>query len=456
MKQRYMHPPVLVYAPAAGSAKYRCVVKWQGGQDAMELATPEFDLAGIWQKLPAAGPFRVEVEAVDAQGKTLANVGGDCQRIADFKGPYRPAARGYDEAGAKTVGWLIKQGEGAGTRGFGANFRSSYVRLLTSYVRFNPKGELAEKALALAKVHGVALLKASTPGDWVYANMPLSHDSDQSLQIGSSARGGLCYFELYDVTQDKSWLDAAGRIGDTLKKTQLSYGRWPWRVEPRTGKTLSDYTSDQVFAIVLLDELASRRGRQDLIETRDRAVAWMLANPCKTFRWEGLFEDVGDQPPFSNLHFFDTMWFVEHLMRYATAGNGYEKIALEQMLYAEDQFVEWEPTGNYVTPGCREQYVCYHVIAGHAANYIRACLACHVRTRDDIWLKKARAMADTLTCIQHAQGFYGTFPTHEPTKEVPGGLRNLSYGDIWSNDTSYCGEMLLRLNEYMKTAGAKP
>jgi len=104
-------------------------------------------------------------------------------------------------------------------------------------------------------------------------------------------------------------------------------------------------------------------------------------------------------------------------------------------------------TGNQITPGVREQYGCYSVIDWHGAHYIRLCLAFHARTGDETWLKKAWALADTLTAAQHPDGYYPTWMRHKPSKENPGEMRDIDYSGLWPNCTSYCGEMLLRLGD---------
>ena len=206
------------------------------------------------------------------------------------------------------------------------------------------------QALALAKEYGQALLKGTTAANWAYANVPPSHNA-QVFQVARGGMAGMAYLDLYAVAKDKIWLDAANRIADTLKRNQLPDGRWPFRVNPRTGKVLADYTSDQAEQILLLDELARNHGRKDLQETIDKAVRWMLENPCKTFQWQQQWDDVGTLPPYGNLSWYDTALFIEYLLRHATPQNGYEAVANDLVRYIEDQFVEWEPIGNEITPG---------------------------------------------------------------------------------------------------------
>jgi hypothetical protein len=142
-------------------------------------------------------------------------------------------------------------------------------------------------------------------------------------------------------------------------------------------------------------------------------------------------------------------------LRHATAQNNYEAVAKDLSRYIEDQFVEWEPVGNEITPGVREQYLCYGIIDWHCAHYIRVCMDFHAKTKDDVWLNKASALANTLTAVQHPSGFYPTWMSHKPSKKALTELKDINYGGVWPNCSSYSGEMLLRLGEYVKGATGK-
>ena len=73
-------------------------------------------------------------------------------------------------------------------------------------------------------------------------------------------------------------------------------GRWPFRVVPADGTVTQDYTSHLTPAVRFFDDLAARTGKPAYAQARDRAWAWLLANPCNPasasyMRWEGFYED---------------------------------------------------------------------------------------------------------------------------------------------------------------------
>lgn len=455
VKQRYMHPPVFHFSPLENGISYRCRFWEQSDVNSsyqVESCTSDVDLAAVWERLPRAGYFLVIAEALDASRNVVGKTSFHFNKIAPFKGPYRKGRGSYLESGFKATLWLLGDQSDVKATQFPALFRSAYIRILTTCALINPGSDKAQAAINLAKKYGESLINESTPGSWVYGNMPMSHNPG-CLQTGRAGMVGMAYLDLYGATQDESFLKAAKRIAGTLKKTQLEDGRWYFRVDPKTGKMLEDYTSDQAEAILLFDELIRNYKMKEFVETRDKAVRWMLANPCKTFHWQQQWDDVKVLAPYKNLEWYDTGLFIEYLLRHATPENGYEKIALDLLYYIDDQFIEWEPSGEYITPGAREQYVCYHVIDWHTAHYIRVCIAFHRYTRDDTYQKKACAMADTLTVIQHPDGFYPTWMKHKPDRNNPWRLQDIHYGDTWANCSSYTGEMLIKLGEYFKEAG---
>ena len=454
--RRFMYPPTFSAAPAAGAKSYAVGVQAKPGDLRQEAKsdTADISLAGIWDALPAARGYTACIEALDAGGKPLARTANfDFFKVAPFAGRPGEAKGGYVESGRRCARYVIakrladwKTAEPGKVPlpDFPALFYSAYIRVLVTYAGLAPGSPEAQDALALARKVGLDLVKTSTPADWAYPAMPLSHRPGNYLQVSRTAMAGMAYIDLAAATGDKTFLDAAMRIADALKATQLPDGRWYFRVDPRTGKAAEDYTSDQAEAIVFLDALADQHGRIDLTATRDKAVQWMLANPVKTRHWQQQWDDVPIKAPYENLEFYDTVFFGLFLLKHATPQNGYKETAAELYRYIEDQFVLWENSYNpeFIAPSVKEQYLCYIPIDWHAAHFIRFSMAMHQATGQAVYLEKARAMADSLTAVQHPDGYYPTWMRRKGA--------GIDYGDIWPNCTSYTGEMLMRLGRYIE------
>ena len=459
--RRFLYAPTFRVVPVKRAASYRAVVQAETARIRRQADSNEaaIELAGIWDALPAARKYLGWIEALDANGQVIGRTGSfRFHKVAPFPGRTSKPKVGYVASGRKCAeyaiakwlaGWKTAEPGKTPPVAFPSLFYSAYIRLLVTYAGLDPKSPQAREALGLARKIGLHLIETSTPADWAYPRMPLSHGPGKYLQVSRTAMAGLAFLDLHAATGEKPFLQAAMRIADALKATQLPDGRWHFRVDPRTGKMAEDYTSDQAEAIWFLDGLIDRHGRKDLSGTRDKAVQWMLDHPVKTHHWQQQWDDVGVCAPYTNLEFYDTVFFGLFLLKHATARNGYRRIAGELFRYVEDQFVLWESSYEpaFLSPGVKEQYVCYITIDWHAAHFIRFCMAMHGATGEAVYLAKARAMADKLTAVQHAEGYYPTWMRRKGS--------GVDYGGIWPNCSSYTGEVLIKLGGYIQALERK-
>ena len=262
----FMHAPAFTANELKEAASYALMIQWNGPDQKqvtreIRCEKPGFDLQGIWKELPAVTRCSVTIEATDARGKTVDRLSFGFLKVADFDpgGSYPKARRDYTESGrldaefvlGKLAGW--KRGPGGNLGAFPALLGSAYVRLLTTYARLSPESPKARDAIVIAGSIGRQMIGASTPGDWAYPGMPRSH-AGETLQICRAGMVGLAYLDLSVVTGDRAFLEAASAIAASLKARQLPEGRWPFRVNARTGSVLEDYTSDQAEAILLLEQ----------------------------------------------------------------------------------------------------------------------------------------------------------------------------------------------------------
>lgn len=144
----------------------------------------------------------------------------------------------------------------------------------------------------------------STPAKWALANLPLSL-FDYRKKLGSlepvansgfepdkSAYLGRAYLELYGVTENKKYLDAAIHIADALQRLQRPDGSFPFRVQPKTGKVVAPYTCSVIWYVRFFEDLAYFTKNWGYRKVRDRAFEWMMENPVKTNDWQGLYGDI--------------------------------------------------------------------------------------------------------------------------------------------------------------------
>jgi len=167
-----------------------------------------------------------------------------------------------------------------------------------------------DEGLVRARQFADWILEHRTPAGDLYGNLPYSTQTDAVMGGGwdgpaimsdKPAMFGLRLLRLYDITAEAAYLNGAVEIADVLAATQLTgdvsdAGRWPFRVVPADGTVTQDYTSHLMPAVRFFDDLAARTGNPVYARTRDRAWAWLLANPgeptsASYMRWEGFYED---------------------------------------------------------------------------------------------------------------------------------------------------------------------
>ena len=476
VKQVFMHPPVFSFSAVEKAASYRCAVNWKTGreqfQEVVESKIPCLPLESTWGRLPRSGKFQVTVEALDHGRKPLGEVKFEFRRKLPFEGIMLPQRLKYIDSGLRCAEFMMETLSGTraelreyavkpgGERGWPGLFYSAQIRLLVAYAKHSPS-EKAGEAQRHARTFTDWLVERTSPSHWVWPHCPptqgISHIKAFAGGLQPSRLGllGEAFLDFLEVMKDKRLLDATMKMADTLKARQLPEGRWPFRVNAETGKIISDYTSDQIEIIMFLERLIEDYGRRDLQKTVDGAVQWTLENPCRDYLWQGQYDDMGGFAPYEGLEWYDTGFFILYLLRHAEETDGYLQIAGELMRYIDDQFIEWGLSREYVTPSAREQYNCYQFVDYSVAHYIRICIGFHRTTSDDTYLKKAQVMANTLTNLQHPDGWFACqHATHTAQAGEPGILGEVQFRaefgiNFLPNCSAYAAEMLIRLDDYL-------
>jgi len=193
-----------------------------------------------------------------------------------------------------------------------------------------------------------------------------NQDGD-AIMVDKAGIMGQMYIRLWKMTDDSELLDAAIRIGNTLLSIQLPDGRWQNRVENTTGKMIQDYTSNQIFNIIIMDQLFEATGDQRYADSSKRALDWVIANPIKTYKWIGYYEDV--EVTAQSVGNWDAIETARYLIANRDKSPEYLKIARDisdwiGTTFAVDQCGVW--------PLICEQSVCMPVMSCHTLHY--ACL----------------------------------------------------------------------------------
>jgi hypothetical protein len=199
---------------------------------------------------------------------------------------------------------------------------------------------LVRRALDYQLAHG------TTPASWDWASVPYAsaNPGDTEYRGADDAwcdfcgRGdgmgviepdkvgelGFAYLQMFELTGDARYRDAALSCGDTLathvREGDLDHSPWPFRVYAQTNVAREDYSANVVGALSLFDELRRLRlGDVDAYASaRSRAFAWLMRVPMKNDAWSGYFEDIDIQTePSSNPNQYVALRTARWLMQHA-------------------------------------------------------------------------------------------------------------------------------------------
>ncbi|MCX6895768.1 MAG: hypothetical protein NTZ16_09790, partial [Verrucomicrobia bacterium] len=234
-------------------------------------------------------------------------------------------------------------------------------------------------------------------------------------------------FRLGLADNNPALIQAAWETALALVSVQNRDGSFAFRVNPKTGKVNNPYTSNVMPEVLLWDALLASKtfpsGAQDnsavrekIAAARRRALDWMLAGPWQDYRWEGMYEDVPNQPAYFGLEWNDAAQAVEYVLARPGEFSGQREQAIAITRWIEDQFLCWYPDdvpnrfGRVArTPSALEQYRCYQPIDAHAARAAALFLAVWRATGDESYRARARALTASIAQSQRSNGSIPTF-----------------------------------------------
>lgn len=285
------------------------------------------------------------------------------------------------------------------------------------------------EGLVRARAYADWILEHRTPASDLYGNLPYSTQTNgvmgggwdgPAIMTDKPPMFGLRLLRLYDITGDIRYWDGAVEIADVMSATQMSGGpaddgRWPFRVVPADGTVTQDYTSHLMPAVRFFDAMAARTASPLYAATRDRAWAWLLANPGNPaspsyMRWEAFYEDQTPamQTGFGD-HYSGHEMIVELLARQPA---GWQDLAVTVWDSLSARFLVEGPSARYspYTPVTREWFGWPEATYASSLQYARTGLLLHHALagdprQDEAWRTTALAMA---AACSHGQNNRGT------------------------------------------------
>ena len=465
-----------IYAPAfdfdawrtAQVDKYRFTAhsKTSDKDCIFEAEQPFAPLSPIWKDIPV-GPVTLSVEALNADGKALGEVGTrSFYRMPVFAGPYGKPDKSYAESAKWALQFQFNQPHYQGWKEgkrvehqlncYPNKMMSAVLFGMARYSKLADKPSDRKDALLMAVNCARHMMSISFPAGSPMEYWPPTYDPDsqtakermtwiagdrgQNVMTVFPADAGLAYLDLYDATGDKDFLEAAKRIAGTYGKLQLPSGTWPLLISVKTGQAQGDNLTIPAQAILLMDRLERQYGVAEYSDTCKKAVDWVFRNPMENYLWQGQFEDVRPSIGYINLSHKAALAFAIYLFNHEKEHPEYTAMAEELLRFSEDQFVVWEPCGpkeDRITPCALEQYRCYGPIVSTMARFIIAWTVAYNHTGKDEYLAKAQSLANSIVAFQAKNG--GQYRTWLFTTDR-------KKNNNWDNAATEAAVALLELN----------
>ncbi|MEX2336280.1 MAG: hypothetical protein WD555_03315 [Fulvivirga sp.] len=477
--KRFIYAPAFDFKTINGAVKYRFDLLSLADSSTYSFETdkPYAALSPVWTKVPV-GNVELKVTGVSANGDSLGLAGEkDFYRAAPFAGEYHKPVMSYDSSATLALEnlmkedyvqyWLEHNAPDPEYKNyvFATKIYSALIAGGITYARMKEGTAEAEQSIRLAQIVADYLIGISFPkgSEWEFFP-PSYHGSYKGRDLASvfrdkdfmrettnftiiAADAGNAYLDLYDYTGEEKYLEAAIKIARTYQETQMDNGTWYQLVNYKTGETLSALIAIPTAIVTFLERLSMDYDVSGLKETSEKALNWVMENPVKSFHWVGQFEDITPRAPYRNLSREQACDLAMYIFKNRSSDREMLQLAEELVRFSEDQFVVWEQprpeTGrntarnseHWITPSVQEQYVFWTPVSRSAGIMIETYSYAYEATKDEIYLAKAKSIANALTLVQEAHN--GEYPSFFSRLET----------NKWLNGTVYPAEILLRLSE---------
>ena len=442
---RFVYAPRWTWTAVPNATAYEVMlVDQKGTVHRAQVAQPEWDAGQLWVELPV-GPLDLLVIGQGADGTEICTAlhrrfqkspgfvavkqppldwGAAVLRNVEYLlGPARDEVAFY-EKGLPRSCWSSFEDSITGERthlAYPALHHPSFIFCFLRFAACYPSHPLADRARRQAEAYGDWLLENRQSKSFRLAHFPLSTIQEgrpsgglegRTVTLVRAARVGEAMATLYRESGDARYLAYARLLADALVSWQGADGSWPYRVDPKDGTVVESYTSNAMEPARLLNLMHALEPKAAWKHARDRAVRWLINNPVKTRLWQGMYEDVSELPPYTNLQHWDANALIRYFVHYLCSDSEYLRMAEALNAFIEDQFVLWQAEEGFArcpTPAVLEQYRCYHPMEVHTGNWLLSLAALHGATGSDEYLDKAVAAANAIVRGQMECGAFSTW-----------------------------------------------
>jgi hypothetical protein len=407
------------------------------------------------------------VNGLDDYGKVIGQAGfRNFFKLSSFRGQYNVKNKNYRKSAEQAIkylfnqsyfqNWITKSSPDTSYKlyCYPAKIIGAVVESMIMYSKLS--STYSTEAITIAKNAADYLIGISEPENASLAFFPPTYTGEEKTakdyknQFMSiyPAEAALNYLDLFDVTGNSGYYNAAVNIAGTYKKIQLSSGTWKLKLW-RNGNPVKDNDCIPVVIIKLFERLRDQYSVKGFDDAGKKAFDWIIDNPVKTFNWTGQYEDIDPGGKYRNLTEHEACSFAIHLFNMVGKNPEYLSIAEELLRFAEDQFVVWEKpvpdsysrVKEWIIPCALEQYDYYVPIDASVSKLMETYMAAYKATGKKLYMAKAVEFANSMTVAQLEDT--GRYPTYWENNE----RRTSNEG--WINCTSYDVKVMLLTDAFL-------
>ena len=460
---RFIYPPTFKFPEVQGAVSYKSEVFDDFHEvRSVDSAGTVVSLEPVWNEMPV-GYVTVVCRGIGAGGKILGEAGRRTvwKKSAFGRSQLEKRAMSYAAArtrifenylGMEQTKRLAATGEpdldSYPLNGYPSKMLAAEIIALCEFAKTGTMGENdAAEMLALAKKAGDFLSSYSVPAGEPLEYMPRTYHERGSeygrfkgeqdrIHLVYPAKAGLALVMLHAATEEKKYLEAAGRIGRTYARLQEKDGTWPMMLNAKTGRPYNANRLVPLEVMLFMEALHDATGESAWRDCSDRAFAFLENGPMRNWNWEGQFEDGANNKVTTHLNLsnFPANMMASYLVKRFPADPVRVAQAEELCRFVEDQFIDWtppydhgrsvkesageddgtwkwfcRPTSKWCVPVVEEQYLCYVPVNASAAKTIGTLLDVYGATKNPVYLAKARALGDAQTRMVEPDGFINTW-----------------------------------------------
>ncbi|MDH3251253.1 MAG: hypothetical protein OEM41_00600, partial [Ignavibacteria bacterium] len=294
--KRFIYAPAFDIAPVDHTALFRfaAVSDADGEEHVFEAEHPWVPLTPLWKELP---PGRITLR-VTSEGTPTGTLVDERTflKSTPFSGVIPPPAYDYAESGLRCLEALFRQptfqtwlthGRPDSTYPLWVHptkLMGAVVAGMTAYAGLVNNPDTASQAITIARTAADFLLQMREPAGTPFEYWPPTYWDgvprdihpvyQKQLMTHYPAEGAMAFLDLYDVTKEERYMDAAVRIADTYVKTQLQEGTWPQLVDRKSGSAASTHRLIPTYVIRFFDRLRDSYGLLQYQESRQAAFTW--------------------------------------------------------------------------------------------------------------------------------------------------------------------------------------